>query len=1314
MRRNTDSSVGVFLLPGDAYFYSPEYARLVLAEQIHWIVKGHAANFDVVDEHVYTKLLHQLQKKAKKGPITFVIDGLAQKGQPEYRLNSEILQLLPKSQPDFRFLITGSSSLEEDVRKINGSLKVVSLIEVAIEEATEFFSDIPKLSAKDISDIRRFCGGSVGQMSKFKGLIENHQLSVESMLAGQGGGLDDLMALEWKALESDEKLEKILAFLCFANRQISLNKISEMIGVDLEGMSIAISKCAFVEVEGELKNCSIRSTAQKNFLRKKLHKYESEIQDLYLADLLRNPESNDSVLYLPNQLMLLGKHEDLVSRLDVNHFCRLLKSQRSLRALKFNSDLGLAASRALNDEAGLARFALSGSVIGGLTFSGGSQSRIEALIRLGAVESAVELAFSSPTNEERLQLLAATGKALFDEKLHINHEVKQEIKRLIELVSAEALGPLAIDIACDLIVVDLEVAFDLFNKANSLRNEAEKNNSDLIQEDRQKKGDDNEIEESSVHHLKLRMSQRHHQRFSEALGQLVDRTSFEQISRRVTQDNDGSSDLVFLKEWIERRKRDPDAWKVANMALDLMLKDLARAPRADDLRAIAVVLPYITDQNEAEKLTKRIEALVETDLFLGTTVESVRLQMLLQRAKYVSFPAEAELAILDLFLNIEKLEDISTQVSCLSWMLYALQRFDGVDELERKTSLLSQTTSVLLRGIDQLLDSSADHFNAVKGAIFALAKANVQMAMDLAGRLNTEERRDSAFALLAHEFFKNRVFTDNPGAVITCIERISDENTKSIAIIFGLYKIADFSSKESMACCNSGIVSLWKKLRVANYRFQACSYALQIQLQTAAPRESIEELKEHLNLLWPSILVDWVKSNLAYCLVRDIAKVDREFSEMWLQKVVEEEKIACAPTEQYAEVLRLVASLAVRGYSYVADDTSDLTENNFKKVDQLIASLAIPQDKIILWCDLGIRLFYSGKKELARMICVDRVESILSEQYLYNEYVKDLMIADAAPFLFTMHQALANFHINKIRSQVRKDIAISDVCYSLLRKKSSSDVYKTTDNDEHDIDSNVATSVISLVENVKTDWVIFDLVKVAANSLTSKRNESRIRRPQVIDFLNSLEIVVRKKLPEENNIKHDGFKISSLSQIYKARSAVSGGLVNVGAWESLYRDARSISNVADRSIATAFVAVAAKNKILSIDQNWIAEVKADAQLIPTMIDRIDRYVWLAQIMESAEKSQALILAKNGMELSVQLDKDVDAYSRQKRILDLVYNIDPDAVDKYIDLADRDPARKDNKKSLQDRAKLIKSQKDAAEAPAEMDFSIHSNEDLAEL
>lgn len=1314
MRKHPQESVGVFLSPGDTYFYSPEYARIVLAEQIFWILNGTPGNFESLDEATYKGLLYRLQKVAKQRPITFVLDGLAEKSALENRLRSEILNIIPFSQQDFRFLISGSTDIETDLRTRCKSFKSVPLIQIAQEEASEFLSDIPNLSMKDISDIRKYCTGSIGRLTKFKSIIQASKMSLDEILNNKSGELEDLMEMEWSSLERNEFQKKQLAFLCFANRPLQRTSLATFTSSNQKDQQDFLERSPFIAIDSTSGLVAIKSIPQKNFLRKQLQEYEDEVQSSLLKELLTSPESIDSDRYLPAQLMRVGKYDDLVKRLDTGHFCRLLNSEKSLRALRANLDLGLKAAKELGDDALVAQFGMGKSAVGGITLSVGSQSRIETLVTMGHVDEAIELSLAAPTREERLKHLAATAKALFDEQKVIPNSIRTEIRNLLDDLSIDTLGNMASTIACDLIVVDLEAAVELFNKANAIAKN-EKTANIIVNNEKQAERATDESTVGTERSFEIRMSERHHRRFAQALGQMVDRISPEKLCARVRQSTEYSGDLIFLKEWIGRRRTDPGAYEVANTAIDVVLKDLTRSPRIEDLRAIAVVLPHVDDILEADRLCKRIQTLVSTDMFLGNSVEAIRLRMLLAETQYRVAPDDAELALLDILLEAEIIEDLGMRLACLSWMLYALKQFPCWEVLENKTSLISHTTAELIQSIKTLLQNSADHFAVVKTALPALARADVELALQVSSSMNTEIRRDLAYSTIAGELFILMRYTSNPDYILRSIRSISDENLRSTTILNGLSLIVNHLKTNQSQICNEAIQNLWRNLRVSNYRFIGLRYAIQISMITKQSDYKIVALKDEILKCWKNTEIDWVRWELGYSLVRDTYPYNKEYAEEWLAKVVEEEKSLRAPSESVNDVLKLTASLAVRAYSYLAPEEFQQSED-FGKLANLISALAVPEERLLMWSELGIRLFYTKKIGFSKHICKQYVEQLLPIVKSSQEeqgFGDELMWAHAAPFIYLTHESTGYFAVDKISCSARRDSAISDVCFTLLRKVAKTDVYKDPGNDGYEMDAQTAASIITLMGKMSTDWIIFNVLEALTNSLSAKKNERKFRRVQVADFLSSIEALIRKTLPDSRNIKHLGYLISSLSLINRARQS-AGLSVNQKIWIDLFSDARKLTNVSDRAVVTAFVAVGARGKSNIVPENWLELVKQDVIASPTVLDQIDRYAWLAAILEDFDKKGSLTFARLGMSLTKNVGPDVNIYDRKRKLLDIVFNIDSDLAEDFIELADGDRARKNEKAALEARIKLQRLQKEAASDPEKVELNEESDSDISEL
>lgn len=361
-----------------------------------------------------------------------------------------------------------------------------------------------------------------------------------------------------------------------------------------------------------------------------------------------------------------------------------------------------------------------------------------------------------------------------------------------------------------------------------------------------------------------------------------------------------------------------------------------------------------------------------------------------------------------------------------------------------------------------------------------------------------------------------------------------------------------------------------------------------------------------------------------------------------------------------------------------------------------------------LWCDLGLRFYFFGKRSISKRICETYVLKFFDESFVNNEYIEESLILDAAPLLFLTHNASAILRIEKISQQSRRDRAKGNICKVLLRKQSDSDAYRTPDNWEYDLTNDDAATIVSILQTMTMDSLIFHIIREMTASLVAKRNVNLIRRNQVADFLLSLEKIVDRTLPDSNNIRHDGFKLAAIAHIYKARMTL-GLTVTKEQWVLLYAQARNISNISDRAIVTTFVSVCARPKTIIFFPTWLSDVKNDLEEIPTDVDKVERYQWVAELVESMDKTLASALVKEALVLTKAMPDEDGAFEKQKKLLDLAFNMDPDFAEKLIEQADKDEARTFKKAEHLKQINLRKIQKEAAENPKDiLDASIDTD------
>lgn len=1309
MLEHPQDTIGIFLSAGDHYFYTTEYVKLAIYEQMHWIVYSAQSNGDYISDAEFSRLFLQLQKRAKKKPVTFLLDGLNETSGQELRSTKEILAMLPFSQNEFRFIISGSSEFLSTLGMERHNPKHAPLLPVSKDEARIYFDDCQEVSPQDVERIRHFCRGVIGQLSRFRELIFSG-VPVADLLNEKDGTLRKLLDFEWSLLAQRPDVTDVLGYIAFSTQPLDLKKISSLTNRDVTTVNDLVMECRFLELDTSSLIVSMRSDEERRFVREQLKPVKSKFLEHFVSELLKNPKSEDAVRNLPIQLLDVGRHGDLITRLDEEHFVRLLSTEKSLKSLKRHCEIGFTAAKLSRDEAAEIRFALINSVVTGLTFSVGTKNEIQARLKLGERESAIALALSAPTSEERLQLLATVAKVYHSSHLMVPQELTQQIKSLVEEIDIRSLGNLARDIACDLLVIDFSLAVEIFEKSLS---DCAPRVASKIQDDTETSiaaGAESSSSSVSFGKVHERLSEHQKQRFADAVASLVERWTADALLTRF-ETTEEKHQLFIAKQWLKRRRKDPCAWKVAEHALTVTLRDLSRPPRLQDFREIAVVLPHI-DVQHAEKLAKRIKAQVATQRSFGTNVESVRLQMALIRADHLREPAASDNELLELFSEIHEIKEISIRAACWAWMLYGIQKLSDPAAVDGRTTVVTEITTKLIESIEHLLNDSADHYETAKNALYGLARANPILAVKLVEKLNTRPRRDKAFVTLARELVVGKSYLSNPGLFLQCIKNIEGEAERENAVLTCLDLIADDSERGESVTENKGILNLWRGLRVAIRKFTGGVSAYRIVASSSVEKTFLETVSKELKDLWPSVMVDWIRTDAGYSLVRDLAKVNRELAVGWLESVKTEQQRSRIPSKSLAKVLYYTVKLAV--ISFIATAPKDIEPNDpqFSRIAFLIEEVPVPEFKITLWCDLATSLYFKGKRNSARMICTEYIQPVIQGDFENNLAVRDALISIAAPILYLNHSPSAHLLIEKISNPHTQEGSYADICETIFRKRSLNDPYKRHETPGFDLDSEDIASMLDLVDNLKTDSILFGIIGDICESLASKKNTNKIRRAQVRDVLISIDEIIDRKFPDQRNIKHDGYKLASKAFVLKARATFEA--VPPDEWDRLYQSAHQIDNVADRVVVIAMIGVSAKGKGPFSEKKWLTLVKQDISKIPSDADRIDRYSWIAELLDATEKQFALGLLQDAMSLSNHLDDQISAFEKQKRILDLAHNIDESLVDKIIDLADTDEAKSTTKKDYEEHIKLKDGRKELAADPSGFDFNSVTPEELSSL
>ena len=978
-------------------------------------------------------------------------------------------------------------------------------------------------------------------------------------------------------------------------------------------------------------------------------------------------------MFLPNQLIDAGRHSELLQHLGPSHFLNLLETERSLHALRSHAEFGIESARALHDSTAELAFSLIRSTATGLTFSIGIGSQTEALVRLGSPESATELAAMAPTVEERLHLLAVAANTLHANKQSIPKELRESVSELQKQIAFEDLGDLGIEIACNLLPVDFDLAKAITDRTLDGINRRRSIGSEGRLSEHEGMGIQGTLpSQSSGEPAKLTLlHSRLMRRFTDAIVTTVEEFSADKIVAFI-KPLEPSNKIMVMARWLNENREHPEAFKMAEQALDMILGEVTRSPSLSDLREIGEVLPYLRDEGQRDTLCRRIEVQVDLISHHGTNEEYCHLMLLIYRVRFESDAAATELALIDLFGEIASMDDVSVRTTCWTWMLFHISQIADRAKLESDTGLIGEVEEKLSQAIRQLLESTAYHFRAARAAISALAQTSPARALALVKQLNTEDSRDLGYEELVRRAVVTPTNREALEVIRQAIVSIRLDDIRNRTILAALRVLARRPDPRSSTFVADVLRAIPESIRVSSARFQALTLMFRIRYSVGVSADEEAQQLTEIEQCWGEILTDNVKVELGYWIASELSTTLPNVSKEWIRRTMEFSKTRQIASESVSEALRTTVSLAAQ----VLPQLEDPSGNSFQRLVALVQMVQSIELQLHIWVKLAVRSHFANRKLLLASIVNDYIKPLLERNYKGNELVRDSLVAFASPALYLAHPASALQAISTIGADLYRDMARANICDVLLRQWPIGEPFEAPDDHVYKIDRFVVADVLAVVKDVTRDWLIHSIVQAVTESLRGDANRHRIPRTSAQNSLVSLQETVEARLPDKKNIAHEGFLLVCLAYIMKARHSVSQGKVAKGQWGQLYARARAIANIADRVVVSAIVGVCGTiSKGKDELGLWKKDVREDLCAIPSDPDRADRYDWVAKIVRDVDKQACRDLLSDGIRLVARLPETDDIIRRQRSLLDLASSVDIRLVDEMIEACDKDEARR---------------------------------------
>ena len=221
--------------------------------------------------------------------------------------------------------------------------------------------------------------------------------------------------------------------------------------------------------------------------------------------------------------------------------------------------------------------------------------------------------------------------------------------------------------------------------------------------------------------------------------------SAQEIVREAEKLTNVADQMFLLRNWASNTRDYGAAPNVVRYALEFAIKNAEYTPNALHFRELATPLVKAVPSTEIDTILGILDSQQSVLEQRGPTEEYVALQLLIAEIESRKDKAGSSARLLETYLYMEDIVEPATRCSSLAHLLAALSVCDRERSLEGNGySVHSETLKSFSASVDILLSEPADQMFVVGRVLDTLARNNIDVALSIAVRLNTVERRDDA------------------------------------------------------------------------------------------------------------------------------------------------------------------------------------------------------------------------------------------------------------------------------------------------------------------------------------------------------------------------------------------------------------------------------------------------------------------------------------------------------------------------------------------------------------------------------------------
>jgi hypothetical protein len=1268
-KKYCNNVLSIFITPTEKWGYDPSFIRYDICNQINWLIKKEniKENYQDIEEGYFRNSLINLMNFKKSNDFYyFLIDGIETIPSDGLQFRDIILDMLPIGLSNFRFLITGHPQeiLGNKYKHIRCEPFVIPGF--SLDETIKYFKDY-KIDNNYIIEIHKACRHIPGCLASIKRILHSGT-DIDTLINNLPNELNDFYEMEWLDVNQGNKNQNhLLAIIAHdRNRTHNIDELSRMLKINSNNAKTQLNKLGFVMVDKETGEVSFVCEAFRRFAAHKLYDLKDMVNDLLIDSLIRKPQSDNALLYLPGYLEQAGRKEEIIDYLTPDNFAEMIKRSESVTLLQQKAELGVNTARDLCQDGPLLRFSIQRSAIKQLNGLEVLRSEIEAIISRNEFDMAIALGQTAFLKEDRLQLLAIIAKEQRSRGLTPKRELIEQIKILYNDIDWTQLGERAIEIAADLVHSSPELAIEMVEKsANSDEGEnaldwafAKLSIAALNAKDNSGSG--------AVNSIFSRIKDPDTRKFSKEIELLFGNHSAEELLKEVEQLDNTNEKLVFLRKWLTINERRNDAYLVSKYGIRLLLKTTEYSPNALVFKELALSLPYISDVDEAKHLIGVFDSQRSNIERYGPTEDYIGLQLILAETERKYNQKAANNRVMDIYWSINSISDLSIKASCMAILLCSLDRLDPTKQLEQHEGLSSVVYDDLKKDIDLLINSTADHYLTTKSIIVSLAKNNVELALEIINKLNLEIRRDKMKLELIEEILNNTIKEIDFNLIEQIIEEINDEDIKEEAVISLIDRLVDENKEKNIAI--SYIIKFYNKISYLSDLEAKCRLYCYIYIRLKALNEFGKLANNILKLLrssWENIDVGCKKIDIGFKIVKLFADSSSDHANEYIRLIEETRNEICFESKTPLSTYITCLKLCIRAYKGLIPRRL-YQDEDIENIKELITNIPSRAIRVLLWSEFALNNYLCNDTTQCVNIVRLYIRPLLESLEKTDPKLLDDLIVAVAPALYSAHINTAFETIDRLNIN-KKNIAYARICSFILKKCLPSDPYEEIDGQAYkNLTYEDIIDICEILRKIDDDSTIYHFIHKICDTLYVYRNK-KFSQNQKNDIEKHLLEIIEDKFPDKRNISHDGYKIAARARVYRFVKTV-----RPKDWIELIERTEQIPNISDKAFVFFILAISMPQKEKRRELTF-EKAKKYCDEIPSLIDRISRYEEFAGMTFSIDPKISKYYMRKAMLQTDKSDKP-ETYRIQRKVIDMAHKMDPELAGSLASLIDDDEAR----------------------------------------